>query len=248
MKMRTLFILIGLAVGPVACATHQGISSRPATAGAEVFELHMKQGLDLFAQKEYGKAAAEFRAAETLDPKSSKVHNYLGLCAFQQKDYDPALAEFRKAVELDPSFATAYNNLGGVYSMKLQFEKAEEMFKKALSLAPDMTSANYSLGMLLSNLGRRDEGAVYLAKGIALDPDYLEKHKELLATFTSPSFDMKEAYFAYAKAYALIGNVDKTVDYLEKARAAGFTSWRRILEDKEFERVRDDPRIQEFLK
>lgn len=236
-----------LAFGLAACAPHQGVPSETARPGAEAFELHMKQGLGLFSRKEYGKAAAEFRAAETLDPKSPKAHNYLGLCHFQRKDYDPALAEFEKAAELDPSFATAFNNLGGVYSLKLQFDKAEEMFKKALSLSPDMTSANYSLGMLLSNLGRRDEGAVYLARGIALDPDYLEKHKDFLSTFTSPSFDMKEAYFAYAKAYALIGNVEKTVDYLERARAAGFTSWRRILEDREFEKVRDDPRIQKFL-
>lgn len=247
MKSKVFFISGVLALGLAACVTHQGVPSEAARPGTEAFELHMRQGLGWFSQKEYGKAAAEFRAAETLDRKSPKVHNYLGLCYFQQKSYDPARTEFEKAAELDPSFATAFNNLGGVYSLKLQFDKAEEMFKKALSLSPDMTSANYSLGMLLSNLGRRDEGAAYLARGIALDPDYLEKHKDFLSTFTSPSFDMKEAYFAYAKAYALIGNVEKTADYLEKARAAGFTGWRRILVEREFEKVRDDPRIQKFL-
>ncbi len=247
MKMGKFFVLAVLALGTLACAPHRGPSSSPQNPGAGVFELHIRKGRDLFAKKEYARAVTEFRAAETIDAKSPKVHNYLGLCLFQQKDYDQALAEFRQAAELDPLFATAYNNQGGVYSMKLQFEKAEEMFKKALSLDPDMTSANYSLGMLLSNIGKREEGAVYLAKGVALDPDYLEKNNDLLTTFTSASFDMKEAYFAYAKAYALIGNVDKTVDYLEKAGAAGFTNWGRILKEKEFEKVRDDPRIRKFL-
>ena len=247
MRIRTFFVCSVLALWLAGCAAHRGASSKPINPGPEVFELHLRQGLALLEGKEYQKAAAELQAAESLNPDSVKVHNYLGLCRFQQKDYDPALMEFQKAAELDPSFATAYNNMGGVYSVRLQFDKAEGMYKKALSLSPDMISAYYSLGMLLSNLGRRDEGSVYLSRGIALDPDYLEKHQEFLSTFTSVTFDMKEAYFAFAKAYALTSDVDKTVSYLEKARTAGFTDWRRILEDNEFEKVRDDPKIKKFL-
>jgi tetratricopeptide (TPR) repeat protein len=104
------------------------------------------------------------------------------------------------------------------------------------------------LGILLSNLGRTDEGTRYLSRGIALDPDYLEKHKKLVTTFSSLSFDMKETYFTYAKAYASAGNVDKTVEYLDKTREAGFVDWPRILREKEFEKVRDDPRVKNFLK
>jgi tetratricopeptide (TPR) repeat protein len=186
--------------------------------------------------------------AVEIRPDSPKTHNYLGLCYFQQRDYDPAKEQFEKAAALDPSFATAYNNLAGVYSIKLQFARAEDMYKKALALAPDLVSANYSLGILLSNLGRTDEGTRYLSRGIALDPEYLEKNKELVTTFTSLSFDMRETYFTYAKAYSSAGNVDKTVEYLDKAREAGFADWQRILKGKEFEKVRDDPRVKNFLK
>ena len=59
---------------------------------------------------------------------------------------------------------------------------------------------------------------------------------------------MKETYFIYAKAYAFAGNVDKTVEYLDKAREAGFVDWPRILREKEFEKVRDDTRVKNFLK
>ncbi len=222
MRKYAFFVLFVLTLGLAACVTHQALPSRLATAGPEVFDLHLREGLALLTQKEYGKAAAEFQAAESLNPNSVRVHNYLGLCHFRRKDYDPALMEFEKAAELDPSFAAAYNNMGGVYSLRLEFDKAEAMYKKALSLSPDMLSANYSLGMLLSNLGRRDEGSVYLSRGIALDPDYLEKHQEFFSTYTSTSFDMTEAYYAFAKAFALTGDVDKTADYLGKAQKAGF--------------------------
>lgn len=247
MRRYAFFVLFVSTLGLAACVTHQALPARLATAGPEVFDLHLREGLALLTQKEYGKAAAEFQAAESLNPNSVRVHNYLGLCHFQQKDYDPALREFQKAAELDPAFAAAYNNMGGVYSLRLEFDKAEAMYKKTLSLSPDMISANYSLGMLLSNLGRRDEGSVYLSRGIALDPDYLEKHQEFLSTYTSTSFDMTEAYYAFAKAFALTGDVDKTAAYLGKAQKAGFLDWRRIRKDKEFEKVRDDPKIKKFL-
>jgi hypothetical protein len=59
---------------------------------------------------------------------------------------------------------------------------------------------------------------------------------------------MKESYFADARAYASAGNIEKTVDYPEKAAKAGFAEWQRLLREKEFGRVRDDPRIRNFLK
>lgn len=231
-----------------ACACHAIPPSSAATPGNRSFDLYLNQGLSFLARGMYGRAAEELRTAVEINPDSSKAHNYLGLCYFHQKDYDPAKEQFEKAVALDPSFATAYNNLAGVFSIKLQFARAEDMYKKALVLAPDLVSANYSLGILLSNLGQAEEGARFLSRGIALDPDYLEKHKELVTTFSSLSFDMKETYFTYAKAYASAGNIDKTVDYLDKAREAGFADWQRILREKEFEKVRDDPRVKNFLK
>jgi tetratricopeptide (TPR) repeat protein len=208
----------------------------------------MKQGLSFLAEGNYGRAAAELRTAVKISPSSPKAHNYLGLCYFHQKDFEPAREQFEKAVALDPSFAAAFNNLAGVYSVKSQFGKAEEFYRRALTLSPDLISANYSLGILLSNLGQAEEGSRFLSRGIVLDPDYLENNRDLITTFSSRSFDMKEMYFTYAKAYASAGNVDRTVEYLDKAKEAGFANWPRILREKEFEKVRDDPRIKNFLK
>jgi len=229
-----------------ACATHGKAPAAASTPGDRSFDIHLKQGVSFLAQGEYGRAAEELRAAVEINPNSSKARNYLGLCYFHEKDYDRAREHFEKAVELDPSFATAYNNLAGVCSLNSQFTRAEELYKKALSLSPDMVSANYSLGILLSNLGLTEEGGRYLSRGIALAPDYLEKHQELVTTFSSLSFETRETYFTCAKAYASAGNIGKTLEYLEKAREAGFVDWQRILREKDFEKVRDDPRIKKF--
>jgi tetratricopeptide (TPR) repeat protein len=234
----------------LACAC-AGRSSHPASAaigGSSSFDIHLKQGISFLDQGDYGGAVGELRAAVEINPDSPKAHNYLGLCYFLQKSYDPAREQFEKAVVLDPSFATAHNNLAGVYSVKSEYAKAEEHYRKALSLSPDMISANYSLGTLLLNLGQSEAGMPYLSRGISLDPDFLEKHKELVITFSSLTFNRKDTYFAFAKVYASSGNIEKTLEYLEKAREAGFVDWQRILRDKEFEKVRDEPRVMNYLK
>ena len=241
-------LFMGVLLFASACASRAIPRSNAAAPADRSFDVYLEQGLSDLARGEYKRAAEGLRTAVEIRPDSPKAHNYLGLCYFQQKDYDPAKEQFEKAAALDPSFATAYNNVAGVFSIKLQFAKAEDMYKKALALAPDLVSANYSLGILLSNLGRTEEGIRYLSRGIALDPEYLEKHKELVTIFTSMSFDMRETYFIYAKAYASEGDIDKTVEYLDKAKLAGFADWPRILKEKEFDKVRDDPRVKNFLK
>jgi Tfp pilus assembly protein PilF len=241
------FMIVILLSGS-ACAV-RAVPGSSATAPADrSFDAYLKQGTVGLARGDYGRAQEALRMALSIRPDSSKAHNYLGLCYFHQKDYDPANEQFEKAVALDPSFAAAYNNLAGIYSIKQQFARAEDAYRKALALAPDLVSSNYSLGILLSGLGRTDEGVLYLSRGIALNPEYLEEHKETLTTIMSLSFDTKESYCAYAKAYASAGYIDKTVEYLGKAREAGFADWPHLLSGKEFEKIRDDPRIRDFLK
>jgi hypothetical protein len=96
-------------------------------------------------------------------------------------------------------------------------------------------------------MGERKEGMEHLAKGIALDPDYLESHHKYMAVYNSMEFDLAEMNFSYAELFAAIGNIEKTVDYLKRAKRAGFNAWNKILKEKEFDKVRDDPRIREFL-
>ena len=247
MKLRALAAIVFLFSAGAACVPGPEQAPAGGAAGRSSFDARMQRGRDFAARKDYGRAAGEFQAAVALKPDSAQAYDELGLCYFHQQEYDPAAEAFEKSAGLDPSNATAFNNLAGAYSMRLQFLAAEAAYRKALALSPDMISANYSLGILLTNLGKSQEGATYLARGIALDPDFLEKHQEVLASYSSLSFDMKEAYFVYAAAYAAAGNVEKAVAYLNRAKEAGFSDWQRILRDKEFEKVRDDPKIKKFL-
>src|SRR5580704_12342712 len=56
-------------------------------------------------------AEAAHRAALTLAPEQSELHNNLGYNLLSQKQMETAENEFRRAIELDPKSPVAHNNL-----------------------------------------------------------------------------------------------------------------------------------------
>ena len=125
--------------------------------------------------------------------------------------------------------------------------KAERMYRKAIDLSPDSVSPYYSLGTLLLIRGRAEEGTRYLGKGIQLDPQFLATHRALAVDVPTPGSEWSETYFVYAKLYARNGQLQQAFEFLRKAQKAGFHEWKRIMEDRDFESLRGDPRLQEFV-
>lgn len=196
---------------------------------------------------DFGQAVAELEHAVSLNPGSARAHNYLGMAHEKLKEHDLARASFEKAIALDPSFAAAYNNLGSLHSLDDDHERAAELFAKAVALAPDLPAANFNLGNALLARGRTDEAMPYLVEALRLDPDFLESRSTLVVHVSAESLAGPETAFLYARLYAATGNVEKTVEYLGKAKSEGFRDWQRIAAEKEFETVRADPRVVEFL-
>lgn len=237
-------MLIALLPGLFSCATHKKLTPSPSTS---YYNFYLIQASNFLKENDFQKAMVQLKKALALEPNSSKAYNLLGIAYFQSKNYKMAKPSFEKAISISPSYAAAYNNLGGVYFMRQQFEKAKEMFNKAISISPEIVSAHYSLGTLLLIQGKADEAFSYLSKGIALDPEYLEKNKSFITNFSSLSFSSSEMYFTYAKVFAAAGNIERTVEYLKKAEQAGFHDWERIEHEKEFKKIKKDPRIKIFI-
>ena len=103
------------------------------------------------------------------------------------------------------------------------------------------------MGAVLIMLGDVDSGASFLSRGIALDPNYLDAYIAF-ATGLPSTPSATEIYVIYATVFATAGNVEKTGEYLTKAKKVGFQDWRALGHSKEFERIRHEPRIQEFFR
>ncbi|MGB8952530.1 MAG: tetratricopeptide repeat protein [Candidatus Aminicenantales bacterium] len=228
-----------------ACAVQEEASISPSQSTD--FRSCLRQGSFFLEQGKTEKAMAQFNLALQINPNSAQAHNLLGIAYFQQDNYVLAEEECRKAIELDPSYASAYNNLGSISMMNKDYDDARTFFEKTIFLAPDSSSAHFSLGTLLIIQGQVEKGEEHLLKGIELDPDFLEKNKAFIKDFSSPSFTSAEVNFTYAKMYASVGNIEKTLFYLKIAKQAGFQDWQRIGQEKEFEKVRNNEEIQKFI-
>jgi tetratricopeptide (TPR) repeat protein len=211
------------------------------------FNLYLEQGSLHLWRAEFREARELFDKAISLNPKSDRPYNLRGIASLNLKNYSEAQKDFGEAIRLNPVYSEALNNLGAVYFLQQKLARAEEMFKKALSLNPKSASSNYSLGTLLLLQGRHEEGTRYLSYGIELDPDHLETHEILSAGVPSSGADLSELYMTFARLYASRGEVEKTLEFMHKAKAAGYRDWSRIAAEKEFEQVLADPRIKEFL-
>lgn len=212
------------------------------------FDYYFRQGAISLSAGEYNKAIENFTKALSLNPNSARALNLRGVAHFHLKNYRTAEEQFKQALTLHSSYAEAYTNLGSVYFATRQLEKAREMFEKSLELSPDSIPAHYSLGTLLLFLGEVEEGLRHLARGVELDPKFLDTHPVVAIDIPTSGMSSADIYFAYAKIYAQKGDIEKTVEYLTRAQQAGFRDWRRIETEKEFDGVRDDPRIRAFLR
>ena len=228
------------------CALSREPAAREATQ--KDFRDYFDRGVALFNRGEYFGAAGALSRALALKPDSAVTLNLIGICRFQRKEYAAARAHFEKAAAADPSYAQAFNNLAGVHFVQAEYDRAEASFKKALEIKPDLVSALYSLGNLLLFRDRTEEGLAYLAKAIALDPDYLESHQSLVTETAQEGFRSSEAFVQYARLFAQAGNAAKTVFYFNKAERAGFGDWGSVLTDPSYEKIRDAPVFQEFLR
>jgi Flp pilus assembly protein TadD len=245
---RILVIVLSFLLALSACATRKIAPASVHPGEVRGFDRYLNEGIRLMGRGDYEGAIREFGQAQSLNPKSARAHNLCGIAYFREQNYASAEAQFLRATDLDASNVDALNNLGSVYFAERQFLNAERMYRKAMDLSPTSVSPYYSLGTLLLIQGRAEEGTRYLEKGIRLDPQFLDTHGALAIDVPTPGAEWSETYFVYAKLYARSGQPKQAFDYLRKAQKAGFHDWKRLMDDKDFENLRRDPQIKEFIR
>ena len=105
------------------------------------FVEHNNLGYNLLMQKKNHEAAAEFREALKLNPRSQVAHNNLGLALADQDAGKEAVANWQSAADA----ATAHNNLAAVLIEKGNYAAARKELEISLGY-------NKSLPAALKNL------------------------------------------------------------------------------------------------
>lgn len=164
-----------------------------------------------------------------LDPLSVSSTGTAGTICLYFGRHDEAIKHLRDALELDPTNTLLINNLGLAYVQKGMVEEGLAMMRKAVEASG--RAFNYSdLGYVLVKSGRADEARTLLA-------ELLQSSENQVAPSTS-----------IAGLYAVLGEKDKAMDWLEKAYEERSSYLPLTCTDFVFDSLRGEERYRTLLK
>lgn len=195
---------------------------------------HTRYGEYLVRAGRFDEAIAEFRAGQRLDPLSLMMHTQEGVTLIFARRYDEAIEKLRKTLEMDPNFLWAHVFLGETLAAKGMYEEAISEYQKA-------AIAN---GASLEDAARVGAAmrAAYAASGAR------GYHRWWIDRFTERAKGRPIHNYDRARRYALLGENDQTLAWLEKAYRYKDPQLVRLKIDAEFDGLRTDPRFQDLLR
>ena len=101
------------------------------------------RGLQLYKEKQYAQAEAEFTEALKLRPDFALAANNLGFVFYKQDKFKEAARWFENTVKMDPSRSVAYRNLGDAHSRAGDNARAKAAYTTYMALAPTGAGADY---------------------------------------------------------------------------------------------------------
>jgi peptidoglycan/xylan/chitin deacetylase (PgdA/CDA1 family)/uncharacterized caspase-like protein len=102
------------------------------------------RGLQLYKEKQYAAAEAQFTEALELRPDFALAANNLGFVFYKREKYREAARWFENTIRIDPSRAIAYLNLGDAHALAGEGAKAKAAFATYLALAPGASGAAHA--------------------------------------------------------------------------------------------------------
>ena len=178
----------------------------------------------------FGESLAEIKRALELDPLSPVAQVVMGWLLYQARQYERAIEQLKKLILRDPAFAIAHEVLGLVYQQQERYDEAIAELRQAVSLSRQAPFYLASLGHACAASGRTDEAKTILNQ-------LLEESKRI---YVSP--------FLIAFVYAGLDDREQVFPWLEEARAAGSYRFLYLKVFPAFDRLREDPRLDELVR
>src|ERR1700692_1778787 len=226
-------------------------------------------GAFYYNQARYGDAVGMFKKTVELAPLYYNGYSNLGAMYLLLGKYSEAVETLRHSILLRPS-ADAYGNLGTAYFYMRRYSDSAESLEQALKIDPNDWLNWGNLGDTLFQIPARRAGAnsayqkaidlanarlqvnprdaltlAFTADSCAL-MDQIGRAREKLARALETAPSDADVLFRAAILYNQFGNSDKTLDFLTKSVAAGYS--RTVIRDTpDFDRLKDDARFRALL-
>jgi tetratricopeptide (TPR) repeat protein len=204
-----------------------------------------QRGDILMARKMYREAIEVYREG-SLD--SAVLWNKIGIAYHQMMQVDEAKKHYDKAIKLNPKYSEAINNLGTIYYSKKSYRRAINQYRRALKITPSSASIYSNLGTAEFARKKYKEALEAYQKALSLDPEVFE-HRSTYGTLLQERTVGERARFHYylAKTYAQAGNTERAMQYIRMALEEGFKERDKLMEEPEFEKLRDTAEFKELM-
>jgi len=204
------------------------------------------------------------------DSSLPEAYAALSIAYYNKREFEDAVAASKKAIQLDPNNFLGYWILGRIYLGTDKDKKAVMLFEKVISLNPEFYSGYSDLQIVYKRLGEEEKHKQILDASLEVYPIYLSKHNEdsrghmfyaiALAQAGRKDEAKKEAEIALEISpddslmlynaccfYAQMGEVNISLEKLQKSIDAGYGNSEWLERDTDLESIRHDPRFNEML-
>jgi eukaryotic-like serine/threonine-protein kinase len=244
----------------VAPAYDMGVSSKQARTVADeitrkalqldpsLAEAHTARAMALSQAWRWKEAEQEYRRSLELNPNNANTHYFYAMeFLVSEKRIDEALEEFRTAMSLDPLSAIVNTNYAAVLTFAHRYDEALGQFQKTLQRDPEFRPAHYKLSQLLALMGRYGDAINELQKFKFVPGTFTPDARGYLALTlaSSPSSDYMSPE---AAAYALAGDRENALKYLERAYEGADEELILAIRLPAFDSIRSEPRYKEIVR
>jgi tetratricopeptide (TPR) repeat protein len=173
-----------------------------------------------------------YKRAIAVTDNNQLAHKNLGNAYLRNGQVQQAIAHYETCLRIDPADSTIYNNLAAAMIQMDQLDEAVAYLKKALQLDPGYVQAENNLIKILVfrelRIGKALEEKGELQAAI-------EHYQEFLSRFP----DIAVAHYRIAVILGRSGQVDQSVEWLQRALQKGFRNWQAIRSSEHLREVRN---------
>ena len=205
-----------------------------------------------------------------LDPDLAEAHASRGMVLSLGENHDEASEHFEKALQLNPKLYDAYYFYARASVARGKFAKAARLYEKAIEARPEDYQAWLLLPQVYRSLDREDDAtqahrngieaalkhlelnpedvrALYLCGGSMVEVGQVDEGLELVDRAVTIAPSETGLLYNVACIYATIGRPEEALDYLDRAVKAGYNHKEWLLNDSDFDSIREDPRFQAIV-
>jgi serine/threonine protein kinase len=211
-------------------------------------EAHTARAGSLSMSWRWSEAQQEYQRAIELNPNSATAHYFYAFSYLvPEKRIDQALEEFRIALSLDPLSSIVNTNYATTLMVAGRFPESLDNLRKTLDRDPGFGPAHYKLSQLLATTGHFAEAQSEFLKYTAIPGSWssdAQGYNKLMLAAPAENDDIA----AIAVSFALLGNRDKTFEYLEKGFSEEDDEIIFCIRYPALDSIRPDPRYADLMR